>query len=335
MRLVQAVGLLGLLALPPTPLQARYAVPPRAEVPVREVVLPNGAHRYALPMALGGTAIDAGLDTGSVGLRVLGRAAAGVPVEMTTRATTYSYTSGTRFRGVVADAPLVLGEIAGRVPIDVIQTIDCRPDKPDCPAALADPATFGIQGDGLAGAGFVAIFGINMGDDEVANPLIKLGIKRWMVELPRPGDTGPGKLVLNPTAEETAGFVLFPVVRGMADTSGGAHDAIDGCLRDLKTQKTVCGAVVLDTGAPGIRVVTAEREQVWADGDPAQIIFVKGGKPALATDFTVGRRDQASHFTTDEEPRMRVPHLYAGLMPYLAFDVLYDPEHGEVGLRPR
>jgi len=221
------------------------------------------------------------------------------------------------------------------VPIDVIETVDCRPDKPACPAAHADPATFGIQGDGLPGAGFVAIFGINMDDDEVANPLVKLGVKRWIVALPKPGDTGPGKLILNPTAEDTAGYVMFPIIRTMKNTSGGAHDAIDGCLRDLKTQKMICGAIILDTGAPGIRVVTADREKPWADGDAAQIAFVRDGKPALGADFTIGRRDQASHFTTDEEPQMRVPHLYVGQMPYFAFDVLYDYAHGEIGLKAR
>ena len=314
---------------------AEHAPPTRVEVPLREVLLSNGTRRYAVPISVGGLAMDAGLDTGSVGLRVLDRAIAGAQVEQTSHTTTYSYGIGTRFKGVVAHAKVGFVTLSGPVTIDVIQKIDCRPDKAACPAAHADPATFGVQGDGLAGEGFPAILGINMGDDEVANPLSKLGVKRWIVDLPKPGDTAPGKLILNPTADETAGFVMFPIVRGLGDSSGGAHDAVDGCLRDLKSRETICGALMLDSGAPGIRVVSAEPGKPWPEGDPAQIVFVKDGKPALVMDFAVDRRDEASHFTTEEDPHMRVPHLYTGLTSYFAFDVLYDPQHGQVGLKPR
>jgi len=59
------------------------------------------------------------------------------------------------------------------------------------PASLVSAAQYGIQGDGLPGEGFVAIMGVNMGHDPVPNPLIALGVKRWIVELPRPGETTP------------------------------------------------------------------------------------------------------------------------------------------------
>ncbi len=325
--------LAGLSALPVRAQDERAGA--HVEVPVREVILSNGTRRYAVLMTAGGTAIEAGLDTGSVGLRLLERAAGGMQIEATPRGTTYSYGIGTRFRGVAAETTLAFDALSGPVPLQIIQKIDCRPDKPACPAAHADPANFGIQGDGLPGAGFVAIFGINMGEDEIANPLVKLGVKRWLIELPKPGDTAPGKLILNPTAAETTGFIMFPIIRGLGDSDTGAHDAIDGCLRDLKTQKTICGALMLDTGAPGIRVVSADREKPWAEGDPAQLILLKDGKPALWDAFTVGRREQASHFATEDDPQKRVPHLYTGLMPYFLFDVLYDPQHGEIGLRSR
>src|SRR6185312_8281326 len=113
MRWVQAIGLVALATGLPVSAHAADAAQPRAEVALREVRLPNGARRYAVPMTLGGTAIEAGLDTGSVGLRVLSRATANARVEATTRPTTYSYTSGTRFKGVVAKAVLALGEVSG------------------------------------------------------------------------------------------------------------------------------------------------------------------------------------------------------------------------------
>ncbi len=339
MKLGHILGLAALMASPAPILHAQDTSPhtdtARIEIPVREVLLSNGARRYAVPLTVGGAAMDSGLDTGSVGLRVLPRALTTAQMEATSRTTTYSYGVGTRFKGVIARTTVTFGDMSGPVPIDLIQTIDCRPDKPQCPAAHADPSTFGIQGDGLPGAGFPAILGINMGDDAVPNPLLKLGVRRWIVELPKPGGAGPGKLILNPTADETAGYVMFPIVRGLGDSDGGMHDAIEGCLRDQTTQKTICGAMLLDSGAPGIRVVSGDAVKPWAENDPAQVIFVKDGKPALAADFIVGRREQASRFTTETDPQKRVPHLYAGLMPYFVFDVLYDPEHGQIGLKAR
>lgn len=329
------VGVAACLTAAPAPGTAEDTANSRIEMPLRDVVLSNKTHRYAVPIMVGGMAMDAGLDTGSVGLRVLGRAVTAIPLDATSHKTAYSYGSGTRLNGVIAHTAVGFGTLSGPTTVHVVQTIDCRPDKADCPAAHADPATFGIQGDGLPGEGFSAILGINMGDNEVPNPLVKLGVKRWIVELPRPGDTAPGKLILNPTVDETAGYVMFPVIRGLADSSGGAHDAVDGCLADVTTRKTVCGAIILDSGAPGIRMVTADREKPWSDGDSGQIVFVKDGKPGLTADFTVGRRDEASRFSAEGKPELRVPHLYAGLLPYFAFDVLYDPEHGRIGLKPR
>ena len=45
--------------------------PVRAKVPIREVILSDGAHRYGVPITVGATQIEAGLDTGSSGLRIV------------------------------------------------------------------------------------------------------------------------------------------------------------------------------------------------------------------------------------------------------------------------
>lgn len=51
--------------------QAEPAPAVRAELPLREVALRNGARRYAMPITLSPASIDAGLDTGEPGVRVL------------------------------------------------------------------------------------------------------------------------------------------------------------------------------------------------------------------------------------------------------------------------
>lgn len=48
----------------------------------------------------------------------------------------------------------------------------------------------------------------------------------------------------------------------------------------------------------------------------------------------VGARAHASYLAFEERPRIQGTVIYSGLLPYFGFSVLYDPEHGEVGLKP-
>ena len=93
------IGLAGCLLCAPVAVHAQDAAPARVELPLRDVVLSNKAHRYAVPITVGGVAMDAGLDTGSVGLRILGRAVTSAQLDKTSHQTTYSYDSGTRLKG--------------------------------------------------------------------------------------------------------------------------------------------------------------------------------------------------------------------------------------------
>jgi hypothetical protein len=50
--------------------------------------------------------------------------------------------------------------------------------------------------------------------------------------------------------------------------------------------------------------------------------------------FTVGSYSQASHLSFADTAAGDAS-IFAGLSPYFAFDVLYDPAKGMVGLKPR
>src|ERR1041384_4252540 len=80
---------------------AQAQSPPRAEVPIREVVLSDGERRYTIPISVGGTAIEAGLDTGSTGLRILPNTLAASDAVDGGGNDRYSYGAGTEFRGEV------------------------------------------------------------------------------------------------------------------------------------------------------------------------------------------------------------------------------------------
>jgi hypothetical protein len=197
-------------------------------------------------------------------------------------------------------------------------------------------ALFGIQGSGLAGEGFKAILGVNMADADVASPFIGLGVKRWIIELPRPGSGQPGKLVLDPGDDETKGFVMLPILKTFQQQKGSMHDAVEGCIVNAASKEKACGALLMDTGAPGIRLANAKLgEQPWASGTAAALGFYdKDGHAVAEEDFTVGVRNHASHLIFNTSPAPTV-QIFAGLSPYFAFDVLYDPGADMIGLKPR
>lgn len=215
--------------------------------------------------------------------------------------------------------PVAAGTVSGTIKVMRIDTVGCVTNRPDCPASHVSPAQFGIQGDGIAGQGFAAILGIRLMRDMVDNPFEQLGVRRWLVELPTPPGA-PGRIVLNPTDEEIAGYARVHV-----DSEG----TTPGCL---KGPQTICGRAVLDTGAAGLRVIRAQPFQPWPNGTPASIT-VGEGSSAQSFDVTIGRRDQASALLyTLGGPETR---LSFGFAPYFRWSVLYDAEHHEIGLKAR
>jgi hypothetical protein len=335
MRLVVALAVVAASSAAFGTRAAPDAGPVRAELPIREVVLSDGMRRYTVPIKVGATAIETGLDTGSVGLRILQRGLADGDVRATGQYNTYAYGSGATLNGVVGDANLTLDALSGPVRLQIVRTLSCTPDLPHCPVSRVSAAQYGIEGDGLPGEGFIAIMGVNMDREEIANPLEALGAKRWIVELPRPGETAPGRLVLNPTDAETAGFVMISI----ADRSnrGGLHDSLDGCLVNDATKAKACGLASMDSGGPGIRVANGGLGHTpWAQGSAATLVFYdKAGHPQAAENLVIGLRSHASNLSFIDAPGLGGAIVFAGISPYFAFDVLYDPVHGLIGLKAR
>ena len=328
--LVQLAGLLALCG----PLQAE--VPTRSEVPIREVVLSDGERRYTIPITVGGTAIEAGLDTGSTGLRILPGTLAASDATGEGGSDHYSYGAGTEFQGEVGKGQLAIGNLTGSSTLQLIRSVGCVSANPHCPASRVPIEKFGIQGSGLPGEGFRAIIGVNMADADVASPLPAIGAQHWIVELPRPGGGAAGKLILNPSDEEMKAYVRLPILTAFSAQHGGFHDAVEGCLINAGTKEKSCGALVMDTGAPGIRLANgALGRKPWDNGTAAALALYDKGQPRAVEYFTVGSRAHASHLEFVEESQMRGVAIYGGLSPYFAFDVLYDPAGRQLGVKPR
>ncbi len=311
---------------------------PRTEVPIRDVVLSDGAHRYAVPIRIGGTQIEAGLDTGSPGLRVLSAALpAGDAKPADDGALVAEFGSGTTLQGPSGTAQVSIGGVTGQTALQLVKHAGCAPDHPQCPAGAIPAAQFGILGDGLPGEGFKALLGLSMATTEPGNPLVRLGVKRWIIELPRPGEGLPGRLILNPSDAEVASYVRLPIVASFSNQQNALHDAILGCFSKAATREHFCGALTFDTGTPGIQVLSPKViSPPWADGTVATLLFQDStGRVQAVERLVIGVRSHASHLTFTALPAGGDTLIAAGLTPYFAYSVLYDAEQGLIGFKPR
>ncbi|HEY5347590.1 MAG TPA: hypothetical protein VIJ72_05315 [Rhizomicrobium sp.] len=310
--------------------------PPRTEVPIREVVLSDGERRYAIPIKVGSVAIEAGLDTGSTGLRVLPNALGDSDAMAGAKHDSEAYGAGTQFDGVVGTGNVGIGALSSAITMQLVGHVGCMRTRPDCPASRIPLSKFGVLGSGLPGEGFRAIIRVNMAEADVPNPLKAIGATRWIVELPRPGETAPGKLILNPTDDEVKDFAILPILATFSGQQGGLHDAVAGCILNATTRAKACGALMLDSGAPGIRIINSHlSDSDLQSGASGLLAFYDGSKLRAVEQFIAASRAQATHIEFDTTPRPPLTAIYAGLTPYFAFDVLYDPARDMIGLRPR
>ena len=332
--LLLAALLLAVPAIAPAAL-AQSAV--RSEAPIRQLKLSSGALRYAVPVTVGRTTLLVSLDTGSTGLRILPGALAAGDATSSATPEIYGYASGSRYEGVVGQAKVAIGGATGAGPVHLIRTIGCFSYLPHCPASRTTLDKYGIASDGLPGEGFKAILGIDMAPGVVGNPLRFLGARRWIVELPRPGE-GDGRLILNPTDEEVEGYAMTPLSAPYAhEAGGGLHDAAPGCLVNSQSHERFCGPVLMDTGAPWLSVANARLAgEPWPDGAPAALeLFDKTGGLVVREAMVIGARDLGTRLTWRRDAHVYGPVIYAGIAPYFAYFVLYDPRHQAIGLKPR
>ena len=297
----------------------------RVELSVRLVQLSDGARRFGVPMVIDGRPVEAGLDTGSTGLRVMARAlpgntAKGAPVH-------YGYGSGTRLDGPLVTVSVAFGGVAGTVRSQRVDGLSCTAEKRNCPVRRNDdPASFGIQGDGLPGEGFAAILGVNLRSASAPNPFEALGVRRWIVELPRPGEATPGRLILNPTNADIAGFSTYRLL--------GDDNSLAACLAGPQPLGRFCAPATIDSGAPGIFVFDAAAHGRVPNETPVTLTLGDGGGQASAN-LVTGRRDQASNLVVSRPEGREQPSMHLGIAPYWRWSVLYDADAHRIGFKPR
>ena len=300
------------------PASAAAPAATRVEVPIVDLVLSDRTHRYAIPIGVGATSVWASLDPGSADLRVLPGVLRAADVYRTKPPVTNRRQPG----GMGSQAYLTIGALVGLVPIQLVSSAECAGDKAYCPSSQV---------------GRRATFGIHMAASNVPSPLVALGVRRWIVELPRPGEAQPGRLVINPTDDEVAAFVRLETTAQFRNSRDPLHDSVASCVLNNDTGARVCGPASLDFGAPESGVVNgALGEQPWPEGTPTTIEFYDDQSRTCASErIAVGLQASASGLRFSTQIEFGGTILNLGLTPYFAYSVLYEPQVGAIGLKPR
>ena len=301
---------------------------PYLDLPISQSINRDGTIRYAVWIKVGDRTVQAMIDTGSTGLRVLQSV---MPRDVVGEPTDMAFGAGLHMQGVAIKAPIEVGSRTGVATVEVVDRISCVEEKPNCDVTNLSGDSYLIGGNGYPSEGYSAILGIGFpfrGTD-IGSPLAALGVKSWIVDLPRPDESADGHLILDPDAGRTRAFAMLDR-HGMADAAG--------CIEAGPLHEKKCGTLLFDTGAPGINVSfegieTAAR---WEDGTAGVLTFVSDDQ-TFTLDFRVGQNGglTGAGVTPPGPHDPAEPFILAGATPYFAYDVLYDDRKHRVGLLKR
>lgn len=307
---------------------------PRVVVPINQDRLADGARRYSVLVTVGQSSFLAGLDTGSEGLRVLPGELKASDIKPTAERETTSFGSGAELAGLIAMGHIQIGGLEGDIRLEMIDHLGCVERKPNCAArkiALSDYEM--MANSGATKGGFRAILGVALRPGRIDNPLKRLGVRRFIVELPGE-DEKEGRLILNPSLADIEGFIPIPSYPRGPVQSRIPVDAVPGCLVAPARQTKICGALTLDTGLPTIHLDSPEPPgTIWPVGTKLKIILA--GRVLAAEDIVIGTEATASHVTFQQVKTLPTTIIRAGVEPYLVYSVLYNFEAGDLAVRPR
>jgi hypothetical protein len=298
----------------------------------------TGAMRFSIPIVIGGTVINAMLDTGSSGLRIIKGAVPDSAFSCVAAMTsTYSYHNGLELDGFVARANVgfisAVDAVATPAPINVmyVDQVGCTSSVPDCSANGASIDDFTAFG------GFKAILGVRMRNavDSIGSPLAQLpGQPSFVVHAPAYGGTS-GTLTVGPVDTSEFATLQLPafdsVTLANGTTAWDDRYGIPACLDDATSGVDYCEPAEWDTGNPPtfIEWPAATGDSVLGSG--SQISVTIGSLASYG--FTVGATPVPGIDEVDLEPASGSGFMNLGTALFFHDDALFDPLHGIVGLR--
>jgi hypothetical protein len=313
----------------------------RVEVPIKRLAEGHGAVRFGVDITVDGVPLEAQLDTGSTGLRIL--PSAGLPANLlqsTGKRSADTYGSGARLLGEIDRATVALGDASAEVPVELTLQAVCAPEHPGCIVDRMGPDKFRMGTDADGTGGYPAIIGIGLHPKDIPNPLAHMGSGRWIIELPAPGSSAPGRLIINPTEDDLRGFVTYQLAPGTRPDSLGGPSWLDyqlpACVVDFDHRREDCAPTLLDTGEYGFRFSRKDAANTaWAGGLHAAILFKFSDPHRVEQRFTTDTGPERHVYETQPRSAQFNEGLNAGYEPFTAFSVLYDASAGQIGLKPR
>jgi Protein of unknown function (DUF3443) len=332
-----------LVAAPAAPAAARAgSKPPRpVSVPIT-IVGGQGTAGGARPMVrvrVGNSkAVPVLLDTGSTGLQIFAPAVNTNPgggVMVSTRRDSITYSGGTRFTGVQAQAVIRIGRrtTALSVPFGLVQHASCIPSKPNCGASggVSRPMPDGSYG----------VLGIGMSQNQqgLFSPILgmpgRLG-RTWSLHLRGRG----GVLVLG--AQIPSGRHAAATVQLRSQGPSGGHTAwADSRVRlcDAVGAVQACVSGLFDSGtfqmqlrgAPLNTAPTQSGTNRVLAGTPVSVSLPGSSTPFWAFNAGVTK----SKDTVTVKPGSGTPFVNYGVQAFYAFTIAFDETKGTVTLGKR
>lgn len=322
----------------PSPAQNTY----RAELPLnitfdtlRQLITPT------LLVTVNGVANNVIFDTGSWGLRILPGALKNANLSITQKLLDYNYGTGTGeiyIRGREANGTFSIGNLSTTTPIHLMLIDTIRRSLTDPGRSTLDSVTIpnnhfrnfaGILGVGLRNGSSI----------DVASPLAQLpGNNSFIVRFPTYGQA-TGKLIMNPSDDELAGFTFFQLVRGAYSLPNGLPSWLDSQVNGIAliNGSPLRAPTLLDTGT--------SPTAIYANGLPTYGLLSKGtvvhlgvaqpGQTSPVVDTTimvntrVGGKDRFYTYTTTATD----PSMIYGTNFFYLFDVYYDQQRGRIGIK--
>jgi uncharacterized lipoprotein YddW (UPF0748 family) len=292
---------------------------------------------YFLQLAVaGGQPKRVLLDTGSAGLRVPKEFLGNAPINKTGQIIKEVLSDGTVLEGELVYTTMQIGLIPTEepVPVQVVTSRQCLPQKPNCSAKSGTP--------------FSGIIGVNYSEKALPyNPLRKLpgNLSNGFIVSGNGGSNNNGSLILGLTANNREGFKMASlsqqsVINGIP---GNRWDSqLNGVCLTISgsSMKNTCnGKMVADTGTSnGFSEVKSA--SLMGKLKPGRLRPENAVKIAISSIFDYslkpGTRDGLNVWNVSISAKADHPVVVnSGIAFFDKYDVLFDPVNGQQGFRSR
>ncbi|MBU7581753.1 MAG: glycoside hydrolase family 10 protein [Nostoc sp. TH1S01] len=289
-----------------------------------EISVANGSPRRVL------------LDTGSAGLRVPKKFLGNAPIRKTGQVVKEVLSDGTILEGELVYTTFKIGLLATEepVPVQVVTSRKCTPQKPNCSAK--------------SGTAFSGMIGVNYSERTLLyNPLRKLpgNLSNGLIITGNAGNNNNGRLTLGLTGKNREGFKMAawqqqPTINGIP---GNRWDSrLNGVCLTISgsAMKNSCNSkMVIDTIARNgfVEFKSASLAGKLKPGSLRPENTVKISIPRVL-DYTVvpGTRDGFNLWKMNISVQAEQPVFVNSGIGFLdKYDVLFDPINGQQGFRIR